>query len=258
MTGPKSLRERLAEGRAALGVVLRGVDTAVAELVGLVGFDFAWIDMEHSAMGFRDVEHLVLALDNRGCVPVVRVRHNEPNAIGQALDLGAEVVVVPHVDTAADAARAVAGAKYFPVGHRGFSSAGRSNRQGMDAITPEAMDGQNRRSMLMVQIESRAAVAGVDEIAAVDGVDILFLGLGDLCQDLGVPGRADDPRCRRAAEAVSRAARATGRIAATVLGDPADLDRWTGLGFRLFCCGVDVLLMRDALTDRLDAFRAER
>ena len=256
MTELQQFKARLLEGRIAFGIVIRSADVALAELAAYVGFDFGWIDMEHAPLSFMDVQHLIIALENLGCMPVVRVPSNDANAIGKALDLGAGVVVVPHVDTADDARRVVHGAKYFPLGRRGYASCSRSNRQGIEALDETTMARKNDENMVMVQIESQAGVENARDIAHVDGVDILFIGLGDLSQDLGVTGKFRHPQCVEAVETVSDAARQNHKIGAAAVMKVEDLEHFVSRGFRMITCAVDMLLMRDALRNRLDEFRA--
>jgi 2-keto-3-deoxy-L-rhamnonate aldolase RhmA len=249
------MKKRLLGGEVLFGVVIRSVDIAVAELVALVGFDFGWIDMEHSTLSFSEVAPLIIALENRDCVPVVRVPSTDANSIGKPLDLGAGVVVVPHVDTAAAAEHVVRSAKYFPRGMRGYASCSRSNRQGMEALDEATMRRMNDENMIAVQIESRMGIENVDEIARVDGVDVIFLGLGDLSQDLGVPGQLGHQMCREAIEAVSEAARRNHKIAAASITKVEALHHFVSKGFTMVTCGVDTLLMRDSLKDRLLRFQ---
>ncbi|MBN1672839.1 MAG: hypothetical protein JXR37_17475 [Kiritimatiellae bacterium] len=251
----EDLKRKIAERRPAFGVVLRNAEPALAELVGLTGFDFAWIDMEHSTLTAQQVDTLILALKHRGGVPLVRVRENNSRQIGQVLDLGADIVNVPHVDTAAEAERAVQAAKYYPLGRRGYSSSSRSAAQGLEKLTSETMQRTNDQTMLMVQIESRTGLDNLPAIAGLDGIDALFLGLGDLSQDLGMPGRFEEPAIKQALDAFAGTVREAGKISATAVSEPAAIRQCVQLGIQIVSCAVDVVLFKDALQRLMEAIR---
>ena len=247
MVDMSTFKTKIADGHPVFGIVLRSSEKAIAELVGLTGFDYAWLDMEHSVMTFDQVETLVITLEARDCVSLVRVPSNDANSIGRALDLAAHIVAIPHVETPEEAKRAVAGAKYYPLGRRGFASSSRSNRLGIEPLDKAVMQQKNNQTMVMVQIESRVGMQNVESIAQVEGVDILFLGLGDLSQDMGVPGEYEHAAIGDAMKQFNKAVSRAGKISATAIPNIAGLDQYLGLGFQMLTCGVETLLMRDAL-----------
>jgi 4-hydroxy-2-oxoheptanedioate aldolase len=253
----RDFAQRMAAGEPLLGVVLRSTDPALAELVGLAGFDFGWIDLEHSPLALRDVQAAVTALELRGCVPLVRVPSQDPNLIGQVLDMGARIVDVPHVESREQALAIVRAARFAPKGLRGFSSTTRANRFGGETGSPENLERQNRSTLVMVQIESRMGMERLEGIADLAGIDILFLGTGDLGQDLGVPGQRSHPliqeACRRFVECALRA----GKRAALPIGTPAELRERRKQGFSVFTCGVDLALLRTTLEALQASFRPE-
>ena len=226
---------------------MRTPETAFAELVALAGFDFAWIDMEHTALGFKEVESLIVALQAHDCISLVRVPRNDPNEIGKALDMGANIVDVPQVETVREAQAVIASAKYSPLGLRGFASSTRSNKFGIEPLNRAAMPARNADNMVMVQIESVKGLRNAGKIALVDGIDILFLGPGDLSQDLGVAGELAHPQFVRSVSQFAKAVNPTGKVAATAVTDPVRLNDYMKQGFRMFACGVDTILMKDVL-----------
>lgn len=239
-----AFRDRLKEGRPVFGLAVTGSGVSFAEIVAETGFDFAWIETEHTTLSLADIEHLIIALENRGCIPLVRVRRNEPNIIGQALDMGARIVNIPHVDTLEDARQAVTAAKYYPLGRRGYASTTRSTRQGFERLGLSAMEQRNAVTMLMVQIESAEAVANVDAIAATDGVDALFVGYADLCQDLGCDPDPKNPRCAESIRAVGEAAKRHGKYGAIIVSNPSDIPYYREIGFTIFLAGMDTRLFK--------------
>jgi 2-keto-3-deoxy-L-rhamnonate aldolase RhmA len=246
---------KLSAPEPVLGLVIQSAMTSAAEIVARAGYDFAWIDMEHTALTFGDVERLILALENCGCVPLVRVRNNEANCIGQALDLGGRIVDVPHVDTAEDARRAVRGAKYYPLGRRGYATCTRSTGLGAERLDRAAMREKNDSALLMVQIESEEAVRNAAEIAAVKGVDLLYVGYADLSQDLGISPDPAHPKLREAVATVSMALKTSGKIGGIMVSDPAELASYCAMGFHLICCGIETMVFRNAAQSLLARYQ---
>jgi 4-hydroxy-2-oxoheptanedioate aldolase len=249
-------KQQLSEKKTAFGLITQSPDTAWAEIIALTGFDFAWIDMEHTARTFGEVQHLIVALENYGCIPFVRVRQNEPNCIGQVLDMGARVAIVPHVDTVDDALRAVHGAKYYPLGRRGYATCSRSTRHGIQKLNIDSMQEKNDETMLMVLIESEQAVRNVEDIAAVDGIDILFVGYADLTQDMGLSPDTNHPRLTEAVEKVGKALNHSGKIGAFSVSDPSRVPYYRDLGFYIICCGMDTMLLKNAAETTFARFKA--
>ena len=248
--------KKLEEGKPVFGLVIHNPDTTVAEIVALAGFDFCWIDMEHTALSLQDVEKLIIALELHGCVPLVRVRTNDANAIGQVLDMGARIVAVPHVDTVEDAQKAVYGAKYYPLGRRGYATCSRSTLQGNLKLDNDLMQIKNDETMLLVLIESVEAVRNAHAIASEDGVDILFIGYADLSQDMGITPDTNNPKLQKAVRTVSDAIIKSGKIGSFIVTDPKKIDNYSNMGFNLMICGLDIMLLKNGATDLMKRFRA--
>jgi 4-hydroxy-2-oxoheptanedioate aldolase len=204
-----SLRERLRTGVAA-GVGLTFATPPLVELCGRVGFHWALIDCEHGAFSAEAVEHAIAAADAVGLPIMVRPASDRPEAILAALDRGAAGVQVPHVATAAQAAAVVRAVKYEPLGERGLGTSVRAAGYGIDLDLGAYIANANRETIVCVQIEDREGLANVAEIAAVPGVDIVFVGPMDLSQSLGYPGDFARPEFRRHVERAFEAAHAAG------------------------------------------------
>ena len=247
MTSLDKFRTKISEGRPVFGVVLRSSETGVSELVAHTGLGFAWIGKEHSTLSMREVEGLVAALKNQDRVCLVRVPRNEANCLGKVVDMGADIVNAANVATPQQAEQVVRNARYYPAGRRSFSPASRSRRQGMDALSGERMREPNARSMVMLQIEPRKGMENLDRIARTKGVDTPFLGLGDLNQDLGIPGEFRRPQIAHSIERFSRVVCETGRIGAIPAMDTDVMNYCIGLGLRMISCAVDTALLREGL-----------
>ncbi len=234
-----SLRERLEGGDRLAGVFLQAPCPVAAEVVGSFELDFVCIEAEHSPLG-RESIHALLGAARRPAL--VRVADNATVPIVSALDDGAAGVIVPRIDSAEEAQAAVDAARFPPLGRRGV---GPGRAAGYGRTLPEYFAGANEQVVVGVQVESTAAVADAARIAAVEGVDLLFVGPGDLAVSLGVP--FGDERVTEAALSVLETARAAGRAAGIWAPTAAGARRWFELGFQLVIVGSDLALLAEGL-----------
>ena len=198
-------RKRLAEGGVALGFGvhhLRG--GAVGMIAAAAGFDWLFIDMEHGAMSVDDATQIAIAAHGQGVTPIVRVCRDALFEGTRALDNGAMGIVVPHVDTAEDAAEVVRAYRFPPTGMRSWG--GPPYAYGLRAVNPaEAQAELNEGILIACMIETPEAVENAEAIAAVPGVDVLMFGTSDLTATMGIPGQIGHPDVRRAYEKVGAA-----------------------------------------------------
>jgi 4-hydroxy-2-oxoheptanedioate aldolase len=241
------LRSRLVERELCLGTVVTLPDVALAEL-SASAVHFVWIDLEHGALGPADVQPLAIAVRAAGAASIVRVSADGDSAIGTALDAGVDGIVVPRVDSAAEAARVVERMYHPPHGLRG-SATRRASAYGR---TPES----GQRPICMVQVESATAVDEAEAIAAVQGVDALVVGCADLALALGVEPRSD--RFRESVEEVQLAAASAG-IASGIAGphDPALLAELAGGCSTVLVLAADVRIYARALDAGMSELRRE-
>jgi 2-keto-3-deoxy-L-rhamnonate aldolase RhmA len=198
-------RRILRSGGTIFSSSLRLPEPGLCEILGIAGFDFVLIDGEHGATSAETIDRLVLGCFAGDTTPVVRVlRNDEPEAVMKALDLGAQGVLIPHCRTADDARRLQQSAYYPPRGKRGYGP-GRGAKWGL-VPTEEYFRTIDEEILLIALIEDVAGVENIEEIAAV-GLDVLWVGTGDLAADLGVPGQTDHPRVMEAADRVLAACR---------------------------------------------------
>src|SRR3984957_6579020 len=182
------------DGGLALGTHVGGIpDPQIVELIGLAGFDAAFIDMEHTTFDLHDVQAMVMAAERVGVTPIVRTPGFDPAFILRLLDMGVQGVQVPHVSSAAVAREAVKAVRYPPQGERGMAAASRAAGYGKTRLL-DHMAASNREITLACMIEDMEAVENIDAIAAVEGVDLLAVGPSDLSRSLGVSGQPDHPR----------------------------------------------------------------
>jgi len=252
----KNLKQRLRDGETLAGCFLNLGSALTAEIMGRAGFDFAVIDLEHGSGNETDVLPQLQAMAATDTGVIVRVESHERQRAHRVLDLGAEGIMFPRVDSAADATRAVAGLSFPPAGVRGVAAANRACGFGVSfgeyvAAAPSTLLG-------VVQIESETALTAVDEIARVDGVDVLFVGPMDLTASLGILGQFDHPRYDEALETVSAAARRHGTALGVLMAKPEDFDRYHDLGFRFIACGSDGTLLNAGARRTMELLAAAR
>lgn len=244
MSDPRSLRSLLTEGRRLLGTFSIIPSADVVEIIALSGLDFVIIDMEHGPFGLETVRAGLMAARAHGLRVVVRVRTAEAALVGAALDVGADGVLVPQVESAAAARAVVEAARFAPDGARGANPWVRAARYG---ATADWFAAANRDVAVMVMIEGAAGIAAMPEILDVPGLDGVFLGPVDLSHSLGVPGQIDHPKVRGALEDAAAAASARNMATAVFAPDEAHARTWWEVGVQLVACGVDAQLLRERL-----------
>ncbi|HYO81106.1 MAG TPA: aldolase/citrate lyase family protein, partial [Bryobacteraceae bacterium] len=237
------LRRRLEAGEAVLGCFLSLGSAVTAEIMGTAGYDWALIDLEHGAGGEPEALSQMQALAAAGCAAVVRVEGGERQRTHRVLDFGAHGIMFPRVDTPEEAAQAVAAMRYPPTGVRGVAFSNRACLYGSN-MRPY-MDG-SMNLLTIVQIESPQAVANAHAIAAVDGVDVLFIGPSDLSHSMGGLGQFDRPDFIAAIRRTAEAAKAHGKHSGLLLPSPADYGRYYDQGYRFIASGSDAVLLNNA------------
>ena len=242
------LRDRLAAGQATLGTFVGTASPVTAEVCAAAGFDWLLVDLEHGLGGEEQVRATVPAAAAYGVPTVVRVESEARIRIGRVLDAGAAGVMLPRLDTPAQVHAAIKHLYYPPRGDRGVATYNRACRFGLD---PGALDRGNDEVLCVVQIESVRAVAAAEEIAAIDGVDVLFVGPRDLSHDLGVPGQVQAPVFLDALEQVRLASRKAGKACGLLVNDGAAAAAKLDEGWTFVAIGSDSTLLVTAATSQL-------
>jgi len=249
----RPLRERILAGETLFGLFLDLGSPMSAEMASRAGYDWLVIDLEHGAATEADLLGLLHAVEAGGAAALVRPQSGERLRIGRALDMGARGIVVPRLNSADEAREAVTFLRYPPEGGRGVAL--RARGADLGAITHDRVGEVNRRIVGLVQIESTGALADANAIAAIDGVDVLFVGPADLSHSLGVPGRFTEPLYREALGRVIAACRAHGKAAGILLYDTAAVPAYLELGFTFVGIGADAALVADGAARALAAMR---
>jgi 2-dehydro-3-deoxyglucarate aldolase/4-hydroxy-2-oxoheptanedioate aldolase len=250
------VKRTLQTGGIAIGTsILEFATTGIARIAAAAGVDFVLFDMEHTGFSIETMRQLLATSTGVDVVPMVRVPATEYHFLARVLDLGAMGVMVPMVESAEQATTIVQSAKYPPAGRRG--AAFRLAHDGyQDGDNVAAMRKANAEVLLLAQIESTRGVANADMIAAVDGIDVLWIGHNDLTNSLGIPGEFDHPLYHEAVRQVLEAARRHGKTAGftgTTAVLAGDMFR---LGFRITAYGGDVWIYQQGLRAGVAAVRA--
>ncbi|PXY28988.1 2-dehydro-3-deoxyglucarate aldolase [Prauserella coralliicola] len=214
---PEPLKRRLLAGERLRGGLLRMPADFLVELAGVTGLDFVLVDCEHGPADLGALQQHIQAAQARGIGVLVRVGHDEPALVLRVLDLGAEGIVVPHVDSADQARRAVRSAHYPPLGDRGFATYSRAGSFGAASIAGH-LAASAETTLVVPMLETAAACTAASEIAAVDGVDALVVGPADLSVSMGLTGGAAEPAVRDAMGRAAAAARESGKPMLSIVG----------------------------------------
>lgn len=245
------LRARVQAGERLFGSFVFLSSATVVEILGRAGLDFVILDQEHSPKSWETLENMVRAAELTGTSPLVRVARVDDKEILHALELGAQGIVLPFVESGADVQRAASAMRYPPAGVRGTCTQTRVAGFGaLRARFAEIAQQSNENLLLVGLIESRAGVDNIAEILSVDpGLDVVIVGRSDLATDLGRPGQANDAIVENATRQVIDAVRASPhakRQSGLAVYSAADCERWSTLGCRFFVYPSDANLLFDA------------
>lgn len=249
---PNGFRRRLLAGETLIGSWCALASPISTEILGLAGFDWLVLDGEHAPNDITTFVPQLMALKGSHSAPVVRPPCNEPVIIKRLLDIGFNNFLVPFVETEEEARRAVASTRYPPAGIRGVSVSHRSNMYG---TLPDYNQSINDNITVLVQIETRQAVDHIDAIAAVDGVDGIFVGPGDLSAALGYLGQPAHPEVLDVIKHIFDRARAAGKPAGILAPVEADARRYLEWGATFVAVGSDLGVFRNATQALCDKFK---
>ena len=223
------LKNNLASGQLVVGSFVYIPSAKLTEIVGLIGFDFIVIDMEHGPVDIGAAEGMVRAAELAGVVPIIRVTHNTPHLILRALDVGALGVHVPEINYPTQAKEMVASVKYAPEGHRGLAGV-RAAKYGLKGSLAGYALAANQETMIIAHIEHYEAIENLDELLDVQGIDVYFLGPTDLSNSLGIPGQSSDPKVVEMVEGAIKRIVSRGKIAGCITVDPQMARHYKDLG----------------------------
>ena len=245
-----SLKQRLERSETTVGTFVNIDSPAVTEAATLAGLDFTVIDQEHGPLTAETSLSMCATAEQGGGAPIVRVRGNRPPEIQRALDIGAAGVQIPQVETREDAEVAVSAARFAPEGDRGLSP---YVRAGAYSGSADYTDEQNESTLVIAHVEGQAGLDNLDDILAVGGIDVIFLGPYDLSQALGVPGQTTAETVVQTMEEVCERAQAAGKIVGAYANSPAIANQWIDVGVQYVAVSVDCALLSDSFASLAEA-----
>lgn len=238
---------------APLGSWLMAAAPAAAEAMAMCGFDFLVVDMEHSPLDLADALSMLRAIAGTAAEPVVRLAWNDPILVKRVLDAGARSLMFPFVQSAEEARAAVSYTRYPPQGVRGVAAIHRGSGYGQ---RHNYFKTANDEIAVVIQLETPAALERLAQIAAVPGVDSVFVGPGDLSAAMGKLGEVGDPQVQALLCRAANVARAAGKAIGTVGGNPETVSRYLEYGYDWVAVASDLALMTGRATEWVDAIKA--
>jgi len=248
-------KERLANKEKLIGSWLMSGSPVIAEAMGCVGFDYLVLDMEHVAIDVPDAMAMLQAIEATGTPALVRMVWNDMVLIKRILDAGAQSIMLPYVQDVDEAKRAVSAARYPPKGVRGVAGLHRASRWGnVKNYLKEA----DREIMVTVQLETLGAVEKIEQIAAVDGLDGLFICPADLAASMGMLGDMNNPKVQEQLERGAKFCNRIGKPIGIVAGTPDMAQRYVDYGFDHVAVGVEVGMLVSRANEYLATMRAQK
>lgn len=253
-----NLKQRIQRGDTVHGCWINMASALATEIVGMSGFDWVLIDLEHGAGSEKDVLAQLQALSNSNTAALVRVESHEPSRISRVMEMGALGVMCPKVNNATEAKKVINGLHFPPLGNRGVATMVRAADYGKSF--DEYYKNAKANLLGIVQIETVESLSHLDEIAEVEGVDILFIGPGDLTMDMGIFGQFTHPLYIKAVEDTIKAASKAGKSVGILFFDTDDYKRYHAMGIRFIGCGSDSVFLGNGAKEmvrKLDEMRGE-
>lgn len=237
-----NLKERMQNGETVYGLFINSVSSIAVEVAGLSGYDFVLIDSEHGPSDVLDNRELIMAAEYRGTVPFVRIPNKLQSSVLKTLDVGAHGILVPQVNSKKEAEDIANSARYCPEGMRGVASA-RSSDYG---FVKDYFKKANDRTMVAVQCENIIGVPYLDEIAAIPGIDIIFIGPFDLSQSMNAIGQVSYESIKEVVHAVLSAVHNHNKQAGIFVRNAQEAKFYSDLGFHFIIVGTDISMFANA------------
>ena len=251
MKGLEKIRAKLAAKEPVIGTHVSLGDTMSSEMLSMAGFDFIWIDMEHTPMSNYDVLHHIIAVENAGAASFIRIPYIDPVTVKPILEMGPAGIIFPNVKTKEDAELAVASCVYPLKGIRGFGPL-RAQRYGLTDMADYVADCDKGLWKIM-QIEHVDAVNNLEEILAVDGVDAIIVGSNDLSASIGLLGQTGHPEVKKLMDTICEKARKTDKPFGVSMGyNPPVIKEWIARGINWIEAGGDVGYIMSAAKEALN------
>jgi len=247
--------KKISEKQFSLGSWIQLPDSFSAEIMARAGFDWLAIDLEHGLINLDSAFRLIQTIDNLGVIPLVRLHENDSITIRRVMDAGAKGVIVPMINTAEEAAKVVDAVKYSPEGNRSYGL-GRAHKFGLNF--DEYIRGNNLMTIVVIQIEHKNALANLDKILTIPGIDAIIIGPYDLSGSMGIPGRFDEPSFKSAViEIINKL-----KLSPVALGfhivhpNESDLLDRISQGFTFIAYGMDTIFLQNGAFNAVQEVRS--
>jgi len=239
-----NLKEVLKEGKNVFGPFMKFTDPAAVEIMGFAGFDFVIIDAEHGPISMQSAQNMIRAAETVNITPIIRVSSNDEALILRALDIGAQGIEIPQINSKSQAIKAVKSVKYSPQGERGVCRYVRaSNYSSMDKF--KYFKSANEESMIITHIEGVEGINNLDEILSVPGIDVIFIGPYDLSQSLGIQGQVNNSLVVEKMKEVVLKCKQSKIAVGSFADDIQTAKKWISLGIQYMSFSVDVGILYD-------------
>ena len=249
----KNLKQRILKQKTLIGTFLSLGNAVVSEMIGQADFDFVIIDLEHGVGNEQDTLHQLQALESCATAVLVRVEGHERQRVHRVLDMGATGIMFPRIKTFNEAKEAIATLYYPPLGVRGVAKLVRASSYGQKFN--QYLARQEQDIVGIVQIETEEILSCIDKVAALEGVDILFVGPMDLSMAMGIFGDFGHPRFIEALRITAEAASKSGKVCGTLLPSTDYLPLWHKMGYRFFTGGGDMVFINTGSQNMLKSLK---
>jgi 4-hydroxy-2-oxoheptanedioate aldolase len=242
------LKRKLKEGKTVFGTWSMTGSATVVEAIGGAGLDFVILDMEHGSMSFETVEHMVRAAEVTGCQPIIRVSDSSEQTILRALETGSRGIMVPHVSTLEQAERIVSACRYTPEGSRGLSPYTRNHGFTHENLVT-SLKRNNEETFVGVLVEGTEGIENLERIAGVKGLDLVYTGIYDLSQSVGLPGELNHPRVLQMQKQCVAAVKKKGVAAGSFAKDEAYIRILLKNKFQFIAYSADSYMLKKAYAE---------
>ena len=240
-------KAKLKAGQTVFGCFVRYPDATLIEVMGYHGWDFIVFDGEHGTVEPRDAEHMTRAAELRGVTPIVRVPTNTPPTILRFMDTGAHGLVVPWVNTAAQAEAAVRAVKYHPRGMRGLAGV-RASDFAQASPLGDYVQKANTETLVVLQVETLEAVENLSAILQVPDVDVIFIGPNDLSHSMGLPGQVQHPQVQATMQRIADLVTKSDKALGLMIQSAETAKQWRDRGARFISINFETILRPATLT----------
>lgn len=250
-----NFKKRIKQNRETVfGYFAQAIDPSLIECMGIAGFDFVILDMEHGVGSINDMQNLIRAAEVTNVFPIVRVKENSTTLISEVLDIGASGVQIPQVRNANDVKEIMKYAKYSPMGMRGICPFPRgANYSAMDRYEYFKLGNE---TLIVIQLEGKEAIENIDEILEIEGYDIIFIGPYDLSQSLGIIGQIDNPLVFKKGSEIIEKCNKKGIVVGNFTDTLDNITRWMELGIKFVAYWVDTAIFYNSCKDILKQLKS--